>query len=510
MANSLSFHEYPFLQELGLSPDNVGCFNGKWVAHGEDYMSVSPTTNRPIARIKAGTKEDYESCIRAMEAARKQWQSVPMPLRGEIVRDIGMAVRAKKEALGKLVSLEMGKILPEGLGEVQEFIDVCDYATGLSRSLNGLVLPSERPGHFMMEVWNPLGLIGVITAFNFPVAVSGWNAAISLVCGNCQIWKGASTTSLTTIAVTKIIASVFEQHKLPPSIFTMICGSGRTVGEMFITDSRLSLISFTGSTGIGKRISTAVHGRFGRTILELGGNNAIIVMDDADLDMAVRSILFAAVGTCGQRCTTCRRVIAHEKVYQTLLDRLKNAYKQVRIGDPLKEGTLCGPLHTKSAVKEYEDGLKTIQQQGGKIVCGGKVIPGEGNFVEPTIVEIDRSASIVKEELFVPILYFIKAKDLEDAIQINNGVPQGLSSSLFTSNHSNLFKWIGPNGSDCGIVNVNIPTNGAEIGGAFGGEKETGGGRESGSDSWKQYMRRSTCTINYSKDLPLAQGINFG
>jgi len=352
-------------------------------------------------------------------------------------------------------------------------------------------------------------MVGVITAFNFPAAVCGWNSAISLICGNVQIWKGASSTSLVTLAVTRIIAEVLERNKLPGGIATTITGSGAAIGELFIKDHRLSMVSFTGSTEIGKRISSVVHERFGRTILELGGNNAIIVMDDGDLDLALRAILFSAVGTCGQRCTTTRRLILHEKVYDTVVSRLVNSYKQIRTGDPLDRNTLCGPLHTKSAVKEFTEGLKTIQEQGGKILSGGKVIERDGNFVEPTIVEINHTAPIVKTELFVPILYVLKCSSFEEAVQINNEVPQGLSSSLFSRSHEKIFSWIHSSGSDCGIVNVNIGTSGAEIGGAFGGEKETGGGRESGSDSWKQYMRRSTCTINFSKELPLAQGINF-
>jgi len=507
---ALTYAQHPFLKELEINEENFGVFNGhQWVGSGDLLTIVSPTDNKPVATVRQGNAADYESCLKAMTSAKSAWADVPAPKRGEIVRQIGDALRAKKDALACLIALEMGKILPEAIGEVQEFIDICDYATGLSRTMNGLVLPSERPHHFMMEVWNPLGLIGIITAFNFPAAVCGWNSAISLVCGNVQIWKGATSTSLVSIAVTKMVMSVLQRNGVPPGVFTMITGSGRTVGELLINDKRLSLISFTGSTSIGVRISSIVHTRFGRTILELGGNNAILVMDDANLDLAIRSILFAAVGTCGQRCTSVRRVIAHEKVYDEVIRRLKNAYASVRIGNPLTEGTLCGPLHTKAAVEEFTNGLKTIAEQGGKVLFGGKIIEGPGNFVQPTIVEISSDAKIVREELFVPILYILKAKSLEEAILINNDVPQGLSSGMFTSNQENAFRWISPSGSDCGIVNVNIGTSGAEIGGAFGGEKETGGGRESGSDSWKQYMRRVTCTINYSKDLPLAQGINF-
>jgi len=511
MSSDLLYSQYPFLKELGIEEENVGVFCGKCFGSGDFYTSLNPSNNKPIARIKAGTKEDYEECLKQMEASKKIWQSTPMPVRGEIVRQIGDELRTKKDPLGRLVSLEMGKILSEGLGEIQEFIDICDYATGLSRTLGGMVFPSERRKHFMVENWHPLGMIGIITAFNFPVAVLGWNTAISLVCGNVQLWKGASTTSLCAIAITKIISRVLARNNLPGAICSMIAGSGRAIGELLVNDRRLSLISFTGSTAIGIHISSTVHSRFGRTILELGGNNALVVMDDANIELAVRSILFAAVGTAGQRCTTCRRVIVHEKVYDVVLSKLIQAYKSVKIGDPLAEGTLCGPLHTKSAVKEYEEGLRTIQEQGGKIVSGGHVLGlNGGNFVEPTIVEISHNAPIVKQELFVPILYVIKCKDLDDAIRYNNEVPQGLSSSLFTNSQANVFEWISSQGSDCGIANVNAPTNGAEIGGAFGGEKETGGGRESGSDSWKQYMRRMTSVINYSTDLPLAQGINFG
>jgi len=507
---TLNYSHYNFLKELGLEEENLGVYAGTWFANGAIYTSVSPIDNKPIARIKQGTKEDYETAMREVEKAVKLWQLTPAPKRGEIVRQIGEAVRAKKEALAKLVSLEMGKIYMEALGEVQEFIDICDYAVGLSRIFNGQVLPSERPGHVIIENWHPLGIIGVITAFNFPLAVCGWNSAIALICGNCQIWKGASTTNLVTIATTKLIAEVFERNKLPGAICAMISGSGSAIGELFINDKRLSLVSFTGSTDIGRRISSVVHTRFGRTILELGGNNACVVMDDADLDMALRSVLFGAVGTTGQRCTTTRRLILHEKIYDQFLQRLVNAYKTVKIGNPLDSGVLVGPLHTKAAVKEYINGLKTIQEQGGKIVQGGKALEGDGNFVEPTIVAIHHDAPIVKDELFVPILYAIKCNSLEQAIEYNNEVPQGLSSSLWTTSQINSFTWMGPRGSDCGLANINTGTSGAEIGGAFGGEKETGGGRESGSDSWKQYCRRVTSTINYSKELPLAQGINFG
>jgi len=358
-------------------------------------------------------------------------------------------------------------------------------------------------------VWNPLGNVGIITAFNFPCAVLGWNLAISLICGNCNVWKGASTTSLVTIATTRIIAEVLERNGLPAGILTTVIGSGRTVGERMLHDKRITLVSFTGSSEVGVHVSEVVHRRFGRTILELGGNNATIIMPDANMDMALRASVFGAVGTAGQRCTSLRRLLIHESVYDSFVASLVAAYKTIPIGDPLEAGTLMGPLHTTGALKEYEDGLAEIAKQGGKVLTGGKRRPGPGNFVEPTIVEIAPTAEIVKTELFVPILYVMKFATLEEAIELNNSVPQGLSSSLFTRDMRSVFKWVGPTGSDCGIVNVNAGTSGAEIGGAFGGEKDTGGGRESGSDSWKQYMRRATCTINYTDKLPLAQGVSF-
>lgn len=453
--------------------------------------------------------EDYKEGMKACVEATKMWMQMPAPKRGEIVRQIGDALRAKLEQLGRLVSLEMGKILAEGIGEVQEIIDMCDFAVGLSRQLNGSVIPSERPNHMMLEMWNPLGIVGVITAFNFPSAVLGWNACIALVCGNCVVWKGAPTTPLVTIALTKVISSVLEKNNLPGAIFTSFCG-GAEIGQAIAEDTRIPLVSFTGSSKVGLMVQQTVNQRFGKCLLELSGNNAIIVMDDADIKLASRSILFAAVGTAGQRCTTCRRLLLHESIYDKMLGQLVEAYKQVKIGDPLEKGTLLGPLHTKTSKENFLKGVEVIKSQGGKILVGGSAIESEGNFVQPTIVEISPDADVVKEELFGPVLYVMKFKTLKEAIEINNSVPQGLSSSIFTQKPETIFTWIGPLGSDCGIVNANIPTNGAEIGGAFGGEKATGGGREAGSDSWKQYMRRSTCTINYGSELPLAQGINFG
>ncbi|KHN12286.1 Aldehyde dehydrogenase family 7 member A1 [Glycine soja] len=446
-----------FLKEIGLGSSNIGSYiNGQWKATGSSVTSVNPSNNQSIAQVTEATLQNFEEGLRACRSNIQPtlYLPIPAPKRGEIVRQIGEALRAKLDPLGRLVSLEMGKILPEGIGEVQEIIDMCDYCVGLSRQLNGSIIPSERPDHMMFEVWNPLGIVGVISAFNFPCAVLGWNACIALVCGNCVVWKGAPTTPLITIAVTKLVAEVLERNKLPGAIFTSFCG-GADIGQAIAKDTRIPLVSFTGSSKVGLMVQQTVNERFGKCLLELSGNNAIIVMDDADIKLAVRSILFAAVGTTGQRCTTCRRL-------------------------------------------------------GGKILTGGSVLESGGNFVQPTIVEISPDAPVVKEELFGPVLYVMKFQTLEEAIALNNSVPQGLSSSIFTQRPGTIFKWIGPRGSDCGIVNANIPTNGAEIGGAFGGEKATGGGREAGSDSWKQYMRRSTCTINYGSELPLAQGINFG
>lgn len=502
--------EYQFLEEIDISTRNLGCYvSGKWKANGSVISTVNPATNQPIAEVVEGSLEDYEEGLKACAEASKMWMQMPAPKRGDIVRQIGDALRVKLEQLGRLVSLEMGKILPEGIGEVQEIIDMCDFAVGLSRQLNGSIIPSERPNHAMLEVWNPLGIVGVITAFNFPSAVLGWNACIALVCGNCVVWKGAPTTPLVTIAMTKIIAGVLEKNNLPGAIFTSLCG-GAEIGQAIAKDKRIPLVSFTGSSKVGMMVQQTVNQRFGKCLLELSGNNAIIVMDDADIKLAARSVLFAAVGTAGQRCTTCRRLLLHESIYEKVLEQLLDVYKQVKIGDPLENGTLLGPLHTKASRDNFVKGIEVIKSQGGKILTGGSAIESEGNFVQPTIVEISPDADVVKEELFAPVLYVMKFKTLEEAIEINNSVPQGLSSSIFTQRPGAIFKWIGPLGSDCGIVNVNIPTNGAEIGGAFGGEKATGGGREAGSDSWKQYMRRATCTINYGNELPLAQGINFG
>lgn len=510
--HDLAFKKYEVLSKLGLQMENVGVYDGQFRStSGESIVTYNPATNEPLARVKLATVDEYHQVIERMNSVKKQWAHTPAPVRGELVRKMGDALRQKKHLLGDLVSLEMGKIKAEGLGEVQEAIDICDYATGLSRMLNGQVLPSERPDHFMMERYNPLmGHVGIITAFNFPVAVYFWNLALSLVCGNTNLWKPSESVSLTALATTKIVHDVLEQNGYPGAIASLVIGSGKTVGEALINDPRVELVSFTGSTHVGRHVNQVVAKRFGKTILELGGNNAMIVMDDADLKLALRATLFSAVGTAGQRCTTLRRIYLHENIHDTFLNSLKAAYSTIKVGDPLQDGVLCGPLHTRQAVENFKQGIQDIHQQGGKIIVGGKVLSSmSGNFVEPTLVSINHDAPCVQKELFAPILYVIKIKSLDEAIVHNNNVPQGLSSSLFTKNQSAIFQWTGENGSDCGIVNVNIGPSGAEIGGAFGGEKETGGGRESGSDSWKKYMRRSTCTVNYGTALPLAQGIRF-
>uniref|UniRef100_A0A4W4G5W3 aldehyde dehydrogenase (NAD(+)) n=1 Tax=Electrophorus electricus TaxID=8005 RepID=A0A4W4G5W3_ELEEL len=470
--------KYTWLKELGLSEDNGGVFNGTWGGKGEVVTSYCPANNEPIARVRQATMAEYEETVQKAREAWKVWADIPAPKRGEIVRQIGDALRKKIKVLGSLVSLEMGKIYVEGVGEVQEYVDVCDYAVGLSRMIGGPVLPSEN-------------YAVLLTPFLFIHR------------------KGAPTTPLTSVAVTKIVAEVLEQNNLPGAICSMTCG-GADIGSAIAKDKQVDLVSFTGSTHVGKQVALMVQERFGRQLLELGGNNAIIVFEDADLNLVVPSALFASVGTAGQRCTTTRRLMLHESVHDEVVERLVKAYKQVRIGDPWDRDTLYGPLHTKQAVQQYLNAVEQAKQQGGTLVCGGKVMDRPGNYVEPTIFTgLAHDAPIVHTETFVPILYVIKFKTEEEAFTWNNEVKQGLSSSIFTKDMGRVFRWLGPKGSDCGIVNVNIPTSGAEIGGAFGGEKHTGGGRESGSDSWKQYMRRSTCTINYSKDLPLAQGIKF-
>jgi aldehyde dehydrogenase (NAD+) len=434
---------------------------------------------------------------------------IPAPKRGEVVRDIGIALREFKEPLGDLVTLEMGKIRAEGHGEVQEMIDICDFSVGLSRQLYGLTMHSERPGHRMYEQWHPLGAIGVVSAFNFPVAVWSWNAAIAAVCGDTVVWKPSSTTPLTAVAVQHICNKVMADHGLA-GIFCFVAGPGSTVGELLINDPRLPLVSFTGSTLMGKRVSEVVSKRLGSTILELGGNNAIIVTPSADLEMAVPAIVFGAVGTSGQRCTSTRRIIVHKSIAEKLTQSLVNAYKQVRIGDPIDDDTLMGPVVTEHAVTDMFNAITKAEEQGGEVVYGGKKLPEKGElFVEPTIIRMPAQTDIVRDETFAPVLYILEYETIDEAIRIHNDVPQGLSSAVFTRDLLEAEQFLSHAGSDCGIANVNIGTSGAEIGGAFGGEKETGGGRESGSDAWKGYMRRQTNTINWSKDLPLAQGIKF-
>ena len=505
---------YPFLETLGFQDVNAGCFDGKeWKATGQVVDAISPITNKPIGpKVQKATIEDAKRSIKNMMDVKKSWMLTPAPERGLIVREIGDELRRFKEPLGQLLALEVGKILAEGKGEVQEYIDICDFATGLARQLPGSVMPSERPGHFMMEQWHPLGAIGIIAAFNFPLAVPGWNSAISLVCGNTQIWKCASTTMLTAIATQRVMNTVLERHHMK-QVSTLVCGPS-AVGQQIVDSPDVQLVSFTGSCSVGQKVNESLARRFGRAILELGGNNAIIVMEDGDMEMALRSTVFGAVGTCGQRCTTARRLYVHESKYDEMVRRLIDVYGKLKIGNPLKEGVLVGPLHTLDAVKEYEDAIAKALKEGGKILYGGKAfhndasMPGP-NYVMPTLIETQTNFECIKEEAFVPILYVMKIKTIEEAIHCNNNVTQGLSSSLFTRSLRYQHLWAGPCGSDCGIVNVNVPTNGAEIGGAFGGEKATGGGRESGSDAWKQYCRRATSTVNYSTQLPLAQGINF-
>ena len=502
------------LEKLHLKPVNPGACSGTdgWITdpHGKDLVSYNPTTGDAIASVIQATPATYKRIAVAAQAAFEAWREVPAPKRGLLVRDLGQALRELKEPLGDLVTLEMGKIRVEGHGEVQEMIDVCDFAVGLSRQLYGLTIQSERSRHKMYEQWHPLGILGLITSFNFPVAVWSWNATIASICGDVILWKPSSYTPLAAVAVQHIANRVMADYGYQ-GIFNLVIGSGREVGDLLLNDPRIPLVSFTGSTKIGRRVSEVVARRFGRTILELGGNNAIIVAEDADLDLATRAILFGAVGTSGQRCTTTRRVILHKSIAAELSQRLVNAYQQVRIGDPLDENTLMGPLVVNTSVEEMMDAIQQAVNDSGEIIYGGKMLPELGpNFVQPTIVHMPAQTDIVKTETFAPILYLLEYTHLEEAIALHNDVPQGLSSAIFTDSLRKAERFLSASGSDCGIANVNIGTSGAEIGGAFGGEKETGGGRESGSDAWKAYMRRQTNTINWSQDLPLAQGIRFG
>jgi L-aminoadipate-semialdehyde dehydrogenase len=504
----------PLLGKLHLKEVNAGACTGPdgWIeeAGGKELVSYNPATGEPTAKILQATGAAYETVVRKAVKAFETWRSVPAPKRGLVVRDLGAALRDAKEPLGELITVEMGKIKAEGMGEVQEMIDICEFATGLSRQLYGVSTHSERPAHRMYEQWHPLGVAGIITAFNFPTAVWSWNAALAAVCGDTMVWKPASTVPLTALAVQHICNRVSADHGLD-GVFNLLIGSGGELGERMLKDSRIPLVSFTGSVRMGRHVAETVAGRLGRTILELGGNNGIVVTQDADLNLATRAILFGAVGTAGQRCTTTRRVIVHKSIARELTERLVRAYKQVTIGDPLQAENLMGPLVNEEAVEAMLAALETIKAQGGEILIGGHRLPEKGRcFVEPTIVRMRQQTAIVCEETFAPILYLMEYDSLEEAVAIHNGVPQGLSSAIFTTNLLSAEQFLSATGSDCGLANVNIGTSGAEIGLAFGGEKETGGGRESGSDAWKLYMRRQTNVINWSKELPLAQGIRFG
>jgi aldehyde dehydrogenase (NAD+) len=511
MTNSQSSIQ-EILAQLGIKSENPAYSTGvEWAKIGNRPQKTiySPIDDEPIASVELATPQDYEMIIQKAQEAFKIWQKIPAPKRGEIVRQIGDKLRAYKEPLGKLVTYEMGKILQEGLGEVQEMIDICDFAVGLSRQLYGLTMHSERPMHRMYEQWHPLGVVGIISAFNFPVAVWSWNAMIAAVCGDVCVWKPSEKTPLTAIACQNIIADVLRANHLPEGVFSLILGDA-SIGELMSNDRRVPLVSATGSTRMGKKVGEAVAKRLGKSILELGGNNAIIITENANLEMAIRAVLFGAVGTAGQRCTTTRRLIVHEKVYEEIKNRLVKIYPNLPIGNPLDSKTLVGPLIDKDAVRNFQNALQKVQAEGGKLLVGGEVIEGKGNYVKPAIVEAENHYEMVQEETFAPILYLIKYQgNVENAIAIQNDVKQGLSSAIFTTNLIEAETFLSCAGSDCGIANVNIGTSGAEIGGAFGGEKETGGGRESGSDAWKAYMRRQTNTINYSTELPLAQGIKF-
>lgn len=509
-----SFDLSEVLNRLGIQEMNGGASTGKniFTTQGEVISSYSPVDGVLIASVKAANQDDYEKVIPVAEKAFKSWRSVPAPKRGEIIRQMGEKLRSFKEPLGMLVSYEMGKSYQEGLGEVQEMIDICDFAVGLSRQLYGLTMHSERPSHRMYEQYHPLGIVGVISAFNFPVAVWSWNSMLAWVCGNVCVWKPSEKTPLTAIACQHVISDVLEKNQIPEGVSCLVIGDYR-IGELIANDSRIPLVSATGSTRMGKLVSQAVGARLGRVLLELGGNNAIIITPEADLEIALRSVVFGAIGTAGQRCTTTRRLIVHERIYDIFKDKLKAAYQQVRIGNPLDSKNHMGPLIDHDAVKQYLDTIDKIKQEGGKAVIEGGVLEGDayhsGCFVKPAIYEVKDHYNIVKHETFAPIMYLMKYTDIEEAIAIQNNVNQGLSSAIMTNNIREAELFLSCNGSDCGIANVNIGTSGAEIGGAFGGEKDTGGGRESGSDAWKIYMRRQTNTINYGNQLPLAQGIKF-
>jgi aldehyde dehydrogenase (NAD+) len=506
-----------FLKELGIREENFGASTGlKWFTTTDKGIInvTSPADGKQIAKVYQCSENDYEAVASQSYEAFKYWRTVPAPKRGDVVRQLGNRLRLYKDPLGRLVSYEMGKSLQEGLGEVQEMIDICDFAVGLSRQLYGSTMVSERDNHRMYDQYHPLGVVGIITAFNFPVAVWAWNSALATVCGDSNLWKPSSKTPLCAIAVQNILSDVIKENNLPEGLFSLIIGKGSTVGEKMLNDKRVPLISLTGSTAIGKHAAEVISKRFGKTILELGGNNAVIITPNADLQLAIPAVVFGAVGTAGQRCTTTRRLIVHEEIYERVKTSLVKAYASITIGNPLDEKNNVGPLIDKSAVEEFNQALRRVKEEGGKIIFGGEVLSGNGFesgcYVKPAIVEAENYYKIVQEETFAPILYLIRYNgEVQNAIDIQNDVVQGLSSSIFTNNMREAETFLSPWGSDCGIANVNIGTSGAEIGGAFGGEKETGGGRESGSDSWKQYMRRQTNTINFGTKLPLAQGIKF-
>lgn len=503
------------LAELGIKEVNPGaCTGTEWLNTSGDLLeSYSPGTGELIAKVQQGTWEDYETVMATAQTAFVDWQVMPAPKRGEIVRQIGNELRKYKDPLGRLVAHEMGKIYQEGLGEVQEMIDICDFAVGLSRQLHGYTMHSERPGHRMYDQYHPLGVVGVISAFNFPVAVWAWNAMLAMACGDVVIWKPSSKVMLCAIAVHNIVSKVLKRNNVSEGVLNLVASSSKYVGDDFLADKRVRLVSATGSTRVGKKVAKIVGERLGKTILELGGNNAIIISDKADMNLVMPAVVFGSVGTAGQRCTSTRRLIIHESIYDTLIEKLKTTYSQLRIGNPLNEDTHVGPLIDKWAVEDFLNSIQKVKDEGGNVLIGGEVMEGEGYesgcYVTPCIAEARNEFDIVQEETFAPLLYVMKYKELSEALKMHNDVPQGLSSSIFTTDLLEAEKFLSHAGSDCGIANVNIGTSGAEIGGAFGGEKETGGGRESGSDAWKAYMRQQTNTINYSNDLPLAQGIEF-
>ena len=498
-----------FLDKLGIEDVNLGGYSDKWLGSGSDLDCITPVDGTLIAKVKQCNPGDYEDIMQTSTEVFKKWRMEPAPKRGEVVRKLANAFREHKTSLGKLISWEMGKIQAEGEGEVQEMIDIADYAVGLSRQLYGKTMHSERPNHRMYEQWHPLGAVGIVTAFNFPGAVWAWNAMIAAVCGDVMVWKPSSKTPLTAIAIQKIVNEVMTPLGWD-GVMSLLVGSSRDVGELLVHDRRIPLVSATGSCHMGRKIGEAVAKRLGRSLLELGGNNAIIVMPDSDPELVLRAVLFGAVGTSGQRCTSTRRLFLHKSISSSITEKLISSYSQIKIGDPLESDTIVGPLVDGKAVQDYSDALEIIKKEKGEVLCGGNIIKSDGFYVEPTIVKANMGMQIVREETFAPILYLFEFEDLEEAIESHNSVDQGLSSSIFTKDMQSVEKFLSHSGSDCGIANVNIGTSGAEIGGAFGGEKDTGGGREAGSDSWKIYMRRQTNTLNWSDDLPLAQGIEFG